>query len=70
MDGVHGATQASAELLLDSSSPLLRFASVLQAASAPPLPNFKTVFGHRSLQDLKITKEHLLTHLRPVPKRP
>ena len=43
MDGVHGATQASGELILDSSSLLLRFASVLQAASIGCLPNFKTV---------------------------
>ncbi len=37
--------QAYGELCLDSYSPLLGFASVLQAASRPPLPNFRTVFG-------------------------
>ena len=35
--------QASGELCLDSSLPLLRFASVLQAASQPHLPK-KTLF--------------------------
>ena len=45
MDGVHGATQASVELCPDSQLPLLRFASVLQAANMPLLPNFRTVFG-------------------------
>ena len=63
MDGVHGATQASAELFLDSSSPLLRFASVLQAASSALLPNFRTVFcaagGHR-LQNSRDTTDHSL----------
>ena len=50
--------QASGELCLDSSLPLLRFASVLQAANMPLLPNFRTVFGaaggHRVLQNSRI----------------
>ena len=37
--------QAFGELCLDSFLPLLRFASVLQAANMPLLPNFRTVFG-------------------------
>jgi hypothetical protein len=33
----HGVTQASGELFLDSSSPLLRFASALQLLARPPI---------------------------------
>ena len=40
---LHWVAQASGELSLDSSRTLLRFASVLQAASIGCLPNFKTV---------------------------
>ena len=50
--------QASGELCLDSSLPLMCFASVLQAANMPLLPKFRTVFGaaggHRSLQNYGI----------------